>query len=282
MLKIGKHGHAEKLEQMRGYGYEAIDYQGFVNTTTPLFACNSHDFEATLKEQRKAIEQAGLMVHQTHGPWRYPPQDATEADRKERFEKMARAIEGTAILGSRHFIIHPIMPFGTNDQGHEKETYELNLEFMSRLCRVGQENNVIVCFENMPFPQLSLASVESILAFVKTINNDHFKMCLDTGHCTMFGTSPADAVRMIGSEYLYALHIHDNNGEHDLHWHPFRGVIDWDDFGRALHEIGYQGVISLETSVSDKIPDVLRDYEEIGLFKKAQYIAALAGGEQPG
>lgn len=106
------------------------------------------------------------MVHQTHGPWRYPPQDATEADRKERFEKMARSIEGTAILGSKHFIIHPIMPFGLDDQEHEKETYEMNLQFMDKLSRVGQENGVVVCFENMPFPKLSLASVASILDLV--------------------------------------------------------------------------------------------------------------------
>lgn len=279
MLKIGKTGTDQDLELIRSYGYEAIDYQGFINTETPLFQMNDQEFEAHLKAQRKAIEAAGLMIHQTHGPWRYPPQDATEADRKDRFEKMARSIEGTAILGSRHFIIHPIMPFGVNDKGHEKETYELNLEFMGRLSRVGQENGVIVCFENMPFPGLSLASIPSILNFVKTINSDYFKMCLDTGHCTMFDLPLPDAVRLIGTEYLYALHIHDNNGVNDLHWHPFNGVINWTDFGNALNEIGYKGVISLETSVSNKIPAVLKEHEEISLFRKARYIAALASGE---
>lgn len=95
----------------------------------------------------------------------------------------------------------------------------------------------------------------------------------------MFNQSPADAVRLIGREYLYSLHIHDNDGVKDQHKNPFSGVIDWTDFGKALNEIGYQGVISLETSVPSTIPDVLRDHEEIGLYRKARYIAALASGE---
>ena len=232
-----------------------------------------------MKAQRIAIEAAGLMIHQTHGPWRWPPRDTTVTDCIERFEKMARSIEGAAILGSKHFIIHTIMSFGIDDHGHERETYDLNLDFMGKLCRVGQENGVTICFENIPMPDLSLASVPSIFNFAKTINNNYFKVCLDTGHCTMFNQSPADAVRLIGREYLYSLHIHDNDGVKDQHKNPFSGVIDWTDFGKALNEIGYQGVISLETSVPSTIPDVLRDHEEIGLYRKARYIAALASGE---
>ena len=288
MLKIGidenayckKYGFEKGLERMRTHGYEGLDYQEFVNTDNPLFDKSPHEFEAYLKAQRSATEGAGIMIHQVHGPWRIPIRDATDADREERFEKMARSIAGTAILGSRHFIIHPIMPFHINDKGHESEDFEMNLQFMERLCNVGCENGVIVCIENMPFPELSLASVQATFDFVKTINSDYFRMCLDTGHCTMFNTAPGDAVRLIGTEYLYALHIHDNDGVNDRHQMPYSGVIDWTDFGKSLREIGFDGVISLETAVSGKIPEELREYEEIGLARKARYIAALGGGEE--
>ncbi len=279
MLKIGRTSYCEDLGQIRSYGYDAIDYQCFVYTENPFFKKDDRDFEEALKMHKKAVEEAGLVISQTHGPWRFPPQDATKAERKERFEKMVRSIRGTAILGAKHFIIHPVMPFGLNDKGHENETYEINLEFMTRLSQVGQEYGVIVCLENMPFPELSLASVPSILSFVKKVDSAFFKMCLDTGHCTMFELSPADAVRLIGKEYLCALHIHDNDGVNDLHLHPFSGVIHWDDFGNALREMDYTGVISLETKVSKSVPSVLREYEEIGLFKKAHYIASLASGK---
>lgn len=268
------------LAQIHAYGYDCMDYQELVSTNTPLFEKNNKDFESYLSGQRKAAEGEGVEICQTHGPWRYPPQDATEEERAERFEKMSRAIVGTALLGCKNFVIHPIMPFGTQDAGHETETIEMNLDFMAKLCRVGRENGVTVCYENMPFPDLSVAAVSQIIDVAKQINDEYFKVCLDTGHCTMFGLSPADAVRMIGKDLLRTLHIHDNDGRNDLHWNPFNGVIDWEDFGAALYEIGYDGVISLETGVSAKVPAELIEYEEIGLFKKASYIAALASGKK--
>lgn len=286
MLKVGignefyckPYGFEEGLKRLRNHGYEGIDYQGFVNTDTPLFEKSAHEFEEALKEQHQAIKAAGLRVHQTHGPWRYPPQDSTIADREERFEKMSRAIAGTAILGCKNIVIHPIMPFSTKDEGYEKQTWEMNLEFMERLCKVGRDSGVVICFENMPMQQLSLATVPEILKFVKTIHDDYFKVCLDTGHCVVRGQSPAEAVRMIGKEYLYALHVHDNDGQRDRHWNPFTGVIDWEDIGKALREIQYDGVLSLEVKRTSSIPEQLVEYEEIGLYRKAKYIAELADG----
>ena len=284
MLKIGttqavycdKYGFREGLERMKTHGFDSMDYQEFIETATPLFEKSTSQFEAYLKEERKILEAVGIGVHQTHGPWRYPPQDANVADREERFEKMVRSMEGTAILGCDRMVLHSLMPFSRNDQGHEKESYEMNLEFMGRICEAAKERGIIICFENMPMPELSLGSVPAVVDFVKTINSDHFKICLDTGHSNMFSYSAGDCVRMIGKEYLYALHIHDNDGVRDRHWSPFSGIVDWQDFGKALAEIRYEGVISLETKVSNAIPDELREYEEIGLYKKAKYISELA------
>lgn len=274
-----QYGFEKGLARMREHGYGGIDYQGFLHTNTPLFEKSPREFELELKRQYEVIQKEGLLVHQTHGPWRHPPQDATVADREERFEKMARSIEGTAMLGCNKMILHPLMPFSSRDEGHEKETYEMNLEFMQRICKVAREHKVYICFENMPMKYLSLATVEETLDFVKTINDKYFRMCLDTGHCAVRGGSPAEAVRLIGKEYLFALHVHDNDGEKDRHWSPFTGVIDWEAFGKALHEIQYEGVISLEVKKSGKLPEELREHEEIGLFRKGEYLAKLASGQ---
>ena len=73
----------------------------------------------------------------------------------------------------------------------------------------------------------------------------------------------SDSIRLLGREYLACLHVHDNDGVRDLHWVPYRGVIDWADFSLALHEIGYEGTLSLETNVSKKLPPPVRpDWEK--------------------
>ena len=105
---------------------------------------------------------------------------------------------------------------------------------------------------------------------MKEFDSPFFRVCLDTGHAAVLGLSPADSVRLVGREYLTCLHIHDNDGVRDLHWVPYRGVIDWADFSLALHEIGYKGTLSLETNVSKKLPPSVRPEWEKALAATAR------------
>lgn len=41
-------------------------------------------------------------------------------------------------------------------------------------------------FENMPFKNFSLSKPCDILRFVKAIDDENFKICLDTGHVAVF------------------------------------------------------------------------------------------------
>ena len=251
-------GFEEGLRQIRADGYDCIDYSEFSNPESEKFRCPELEFDDLMRRERAFIESLGLEISQSHAPWSGPSQDATEADRRAQFEKMSRAIRGTALLGCRFFVIHPIMPWGKVD-ADASFTHAVNLDFMGRLCRVAEHYGVTVCLENMPFRQQSLATPEACLRLVREIGESNFGMCLDTGHCTMHGINPGDAVRMLGREVLKALHVHDNDGEKDRHWYPYSGVIDWDDFGAALREIGFDGTLSLESNV---IPGRERELHE--------------------
>lgn len=268
-----RYGYPEGLRRMKAHGYDCLDYQRFADTTGPLFALNDAEFARTLGEQRRQIEDAGIEITQTHGPWRYPPQDATPEDRAERFEKMSRSILGTALLGCKHFVIHPIMPFGPDKDPEPQRFWDMNIEFMTRLTDVARQHQVIICFENMPMLAHSIATPEAILRFAKTIDSPWFKVCLDTGHCAVFGLSPADAVRLLGKDYLRVMHVHDNNGRNDFHWLPYNGVVDWQAFSDALAEIGYEGAVSLECEIPRKFPNDIVEPAEKALATVAAKIA---------
>jgi sugar phosphate isomerase/epimerase len=288
MLRLGigqfsytkPYGFEKGVVRMKEQGYSCMDYQEFVDTETELFQKNPAQFQEYLKEQAKCCSNHGIEIFQTHGPWRYPPRDLTKEDRAERFEKMSRSIEGTAILGCKRMILHPIMPFTRSDEGYGKETWAMNLEFMGKLVQVARKYGVILCFENMPMPDFSMASSAKVLEFVKQINDEHFKICLDTGHSAIMKSSPAEDVQLIGKDFLEALHVHDNNGKYDIHAHPFTGVIDWEAFGAALYEIGFDGVINLEMHPPKKMPEQLLREEELLLYHKAEQIARWAAGER--
>ena len=68
--------------------------------------------------------------------------------------------------------------------------------------------------------------------------------------------------------------MHDNNGVSDFHWVPYTGVIDWGDFTKALHEIGYEGPVCLETCVPRNMPlGAEREKKELELAAIAKKIA---------
>ena len=251
---VDPYGYEKGIEKLKNHGYECIDYSShslpnLVDTEHEIFSLSETEFERVLRREGEFYRNEGIQISQTHGPWRYPPRDGTKEERDERFEKMCKAIRGTAYLGCENIVVHPLMPFGSHSDAEPDVQWEINLEFMSRLAVVGEEHGITVCFENMPFRELPLSSVREILRMVKTVNNKYFKVCLDTGHCSAIGESPAEAVRLLGKEDLRVMHVHDNNGIKDYHWLPGTGVIDWDDFSASLAEIGFDGTLSLETGV---------------------------------
>jgi sugar phosphate isomerase/epimerase len=265
-MKIGigagayeRYGVSEGARKARSHGYECYDFGKFVNSGTEFFMQSEADFKAELIRYRSAIEAEGISVWQTHSPWRHPAQDFTPEDRAERLNAFLKAVRGSGYLGATHFVLHAIMPFGTNSPEHPELMRDMNAEFMTRLAKEAKEYGVKhIDIENLPFPALPIIHTNQCLDFAKRMNRelggDMFKVCLDTGHSNFCGEKPADAVRMLGKEYLGALHVHDNNGKADQHQTPGNGNIDWEDFSNALEEIGFDGCFSYETCVPGNIP----------------------------
>ena len=256
----GRYGISEGAKKARAHGYECYDFGRFVSTETEFFLQAEAAFKAELLDYKRAIEAEGVCVWQTHSPWRHPARDFTPEDRAERLNAFLKAVRGSGYLGAKHFVLHAIMPFGTNSPEHPELMRDMNAEFMGRLAIEAREYGVEhICIENLPFPALPINHTYQCLDFAKRMNketnSDIFKVCLDTGHANFCGEKPADAVRLIGKEYLGALHVHDNNGLADQHARPGFGNIDWDDFSDALAEIGFEGSVNFETSVPASITD---------------------------
>ena len=260
----------ESFSRLRLLGYDCADLQTFVDTETEWFSTPDPVRLRKCEEIGKIARDCGISLSQTHGPWRFPPRDFTEEDREERFGKMCATLEGTAAVGAPCLVIHNIMPWGTGENPEPERFMEMNRAFFARLLEKAKACGVVIALENMPFAKLTLSTPEQVLNFVKEFDSPYCRVCLDTGHAAVLGLSPADSVRLVGRDYLACLHVHDNDGARDLHCVPYRGVIDWADFSRALYEIGYEGTLSLETNVSKKLPPPVRPEWEKALAATAR------------
>ena len=266
----------EKYLKLKEHGYSCIDFN-MADTNTPLYTKSLQEADNILLCEKAAVEKAGMKISQVHGPWRWPCSDCTENDRAERMEKMKRSIRATKILGCKHFVIHPIMPFGIDDINTDfaEKTWDMNMSFMGELLKTAKMHDVIICLENMPMLNFSLARAKDILRFVKAINDDRFKICLDTGHVNVFDDlNVGDAVRELRNE-IRVLHVHDNIDSKDLHMFPSFGGIDWRDFAKSLKEINFDGCFSLETKPSSSFDDETYETFSVALVKLAKWIFSL-------
>ncbi len=189
-------------------------------------------------------------------------------------DKMKKSIRMSSLLGCKNWVIHPLMPMGADDtvSGKEKETWDINLRFMKELLTTAKEYGVTVCLENMPMAKFSMAKPAAILKFAEEIDDENFKICLDTGHANVFGDlSLCDEVRRLGDK-IKVLHVHDNKCGKDLHLAPYYGTIDWTAFALSLKDIGFNGVFSLETAAPAKLPDSLFEKSSTMLYEIANEI----------
>ena len=251
----------EYYKKIKSFGFDCADFN-MADTETFIYTASQAEADAFLKHERQLAENAGIKFSQVHGPWRWPAHDYEEADRAERMEKMKKSIRFTSLLGCKNWVVHPIMPHGIeekSDPKKSKETWDINIIFMTELLKTAKEYDIVICLENMPMPNFSIGSYDEILKFVKTINDDNFKICLDTGHVSVYDDmTPAEAVRTLGNE-IRVLHVHDNKFMQDLHLIPYFGIINWQDFSDALKEIHFDGVFNLETTPPGILPDEISE-----------------------
>lgn len=241
--------YEESYALLAKYGYDCADFQ-MAYTEDSIYTCEKDEFVSRLKTIKSYADNYGITIHQMHGPWSWPIREEKPGGAEERFEKMSKSITAAPYLGCKNWVIHPLMPYGIFDIHlmKDKDTFDFNVDFFSRLLKIAKENDVTICVENMPYKNYSLSTPAKLVQLVETINDENFRLCLDTGHIACFNNLPVgDAARTMG-KYLRVLHVHDNHTE-DSHEIPYLGKIDWEEFYQGLVDIKFDGVFSLETQV---------------------------------
>jgi len=90
--------------------------------------------------------------------------------------------------------------------------------------------------------------VSDLREIIGDVGSASVGICFDTGHANLlFNRSITQEEEIAeGGEYLWTLHIHDNDGKEDRHWPPGDGSIDWNQVIRGLRKVNYRGVFMME------------------------------------
>ena len=99
-----------------------------------------------------------------------------------------------------------------------------------------------------------------LVQLVQEVDNPFLGLCMDIGHQHMF--SELDALEWMRrmNDWLFHIHLHDNDRTGDHHWSLGRGTIDFKRFYAAILQHTPQATISLEVkdSMEVKMSDLRR------------------------
>lgn len=110
--------------------------------------------------------------------------------------------------------------------------------------------DVILAVENLVFPHEMYRSPKEMWQLVSEVNRQNLGFTLDAGHALVSGHAALDYLPVLG-KWLTHVHLHDNCGVIDEHLPLGVGAFDHRGLLRALREMDYQGVVTLEFSLKD-------------------------------
>ena len=264
-------GEMEQFAYLKECGFDAMDmsleaYFSRKGKFGDIFNVADEDIKEHFTKLRQEAQKVGFEIGQTHSAFSGHPSHY-DYNMDEVVARQAASIKATHYLGSKHCVIHPIITPGRLYDKLVDKSFDESVDFYKRLTPILEEYDVYCCIENMwNFDPVYKNICSTILSHAQemvdmcNVLGERFKICVDVGHGPLTQDNPAEMVR-ICSDKLVCLHTHDNDGLMDLHtfpfsahdapystsWKPMR--IDWNDFMKALDDVGYKGNLSFEISV---------------------------------
>ena len=221
------------LERLAGVGYTTLD-MGLDYCVGQGRLLDGDDWRENVIALRNKADAMGVAFTHAHAPGNVASRD----------EAQMRAFEAAAILGARYIVSHPIHELNGEIITDDEEFIRVNKEATLPLLPIAEKLGLILLSENILWG--STIHPKNIVRLVREMNSPFFGWCFDTGHAHASGI-PVTILRELDVVPL-SLHIQDTHGVGygDEHLLPGDGNIDWKEFLRVLHEIGYEGELVLE------------------------------------
>ena len=255
MTRFGLSTHLYHAERLEPRHLETIAAHGF--DLIELFATRTHfDYRdaSRVAAMRGWLSAAGLEAGSMHAPiadgiragvWgrAYSNASTTAASRQEALDETRAAINAALELGCQTLVLHlglprgQKIPAGDNDPGALHRSLETIAEAVAG-------SPLRLALEVIPNDLSTPSALIELLESDMDLGNAG--ICLDFGHAHMLTGAPEAAEALSG--YVITTHVHDNDGNEDIHLVPFAGTIDWTATLMAMGKVGYTGPLVFEVA----------------------------------
>ncbi len=168
------------------------------------------------------------------------------------FKRLEATILLAGLLHSKYVVLH--IP--------KREDFEVMLENLEKLAHTASKFEINLLVENCTSNESAyLNTFEDFVILFDTTSTKNLGLCLDVGHAYI--ERELDDFLSKLYERFMNVHLHDNDGLHDLHMPLDTGKIPWRKILETLARKGYEGFITLECK--SKIEDSLNKLNETTL-----------------
>ena len=254
----------DAIKRIARLGFKAIELIAWDRATL-----NEYYTLETIKHLRDMIASEGLILSEfVSTPRGMASSDAHVRDAA--VEHFKRQVEvgvalGTTLINSvssypfeigvPHITVLPHVQMFQVDYPPDLDWQQNWLDYVDvirRCCAICEDAGVKYALESHPHRYISNAA--GMLRLIDHVQSPALGMNLDPSHLFPVGELPNAVVYQLGSRILHC-HFSDNDGLTNVHWRPGKGKIDWEALMRALKEVDFDGVVSIEL---EDVPGVSR------------------------
>lgn len=194
-----------------------------------------------LEEVKRLLEKYRLET-MGHTAWYLPIGSPMKILRETAITETRRYFEVFAGLEVKFVTIHANWPSGMFST---REGIGFQVSTLRRIVDEAKKYGINIIYEPIDTWRDDVKSVSEILKQVPELY-----LHIDIGHANLFGRNPEQFIRKFHKKIRH-IHLHDNDGDKDLHLPMGAGNIDWASLIKTLKE-HYDGTITLEIFSKDK------------------------------
>ncbi len=246
-------GIEDSFKKFKEVGIDCADYPLYVDWNKEDHVFDTDEYVQFFENVKKSADKYQIKINQTHG---FFPTEMRE--REWMIETYKKQIRATNILGAKYIVIHPLITH--YEYEYREQVFKDNIDFLTAILPTLKEYNVIACLENLweydktthYIVRTNISTPNDLIELLERLNDDQFGVCLDFGHMQNVGVNVASAIRELGNR-IKVTHIHDNDIFTDSHDLPTFGKANWTEIMKALNDIEYQGVFSMEINIGVRV-----------------------------
>lgn len=199
---------------------------------------------SSIAELRRVLNETGVSVQSVHLSFS-AGMDIGEPDpllRRTVVVLLKQQIMLAAELGARVAVQHPSLYWG--EEGRQ-ERIDAAADSVAELAQTGRQLGVVLAVENM-LGTLIGRHEDELNAVVSRADPQWCGFCFDTGHANLHGRLVPLAEALLPRSIT--THIHDNDGQDDLHMFPGTKDIDWAALGSAFRKTNCPAFLTVESN----------------------------------